>query len=230
MKTHVRGSSLFLALLLCVLRLSGAEPLGPSSHRTGIVISEIMYHPIPPVSGVNPEFVEFFNSSPYSEDISGYSIDGDISFVFPSGSIIPANGYRVVVDSTSGFNAIYPGLAASVLGSYSHHLSHSSGTLQLRNKSGAILLEASFKDSAPWPISADGEGPSLVLSRPSLGEGDPAAWSASTLIGGSPAAPEPVAVGPLESIVINELLANGTGGCDQRRRKRTAPHPPDHHQ
>jgi len=38
------------------------EPLGPSSRRTGMVISEIMYHPPPRADGRNLEFVELYNA------------------------------------------------------------------------------------------------------------------------------------------------------------------------
>jgi hypothetical protein len=41
-----------------------AEPLGPSSRRTGLVISEIMYHPAARADGKNLEFIEIFNSEP----------------------------------------------------------------------------------------------------------------------------------------------------------------------
>jgi hypothetical protein len=43
------------------------EPLGPSSRRTGLVISEIMYHPRDVLIGTNQaelEFVEIFNANP----------------------------------------------------------------------------------------------------------------------------------------------------------------------
>src|SRR5262249_46334269 len=38
------------------------EPLGPSSRRTGLVISEIMYHPTNRADGKILEFVELYNS------------------------------------------------------------------------------------------------------------------------------------------------------------------------
>ncbi|HUD48316.1 MAG TPA: PA14 domain-containing protein, partial [Candidatus Baltobacteraceae bacterium] len=41
------------------------EPLGPSSRKTGIVFSEIMYKPAPRTDGNNVEFLEIFNSCPF---------------------------------------------------------------------------------------------------------------------------------------------------------------------
>jgi len=42
-----------------------SEPLGPSTRKTGLVISEIMYHPRDPAT--NGEFVEIFNSQAFWE-------------------------------------------------------------------------------------------------------------------------------------------------------------------
>src|ERR1035438_8060241 len=50
------------------------EPLGPSSRKTGIVVSEIMYKPAARADTNNCEFVEIYNSQPYFHDISGYQI------------------------------------------------------------------------------------------------------------------------------------------------------------
>jgi len=54
------------------------EPLGPSSRKTGLVISEIMYKPAPRSDLRNLEYLELYNSNPFFEDISGYRISGDI--------------------------------------------------------------------------------------------------------------------------------------------------------
>ncbi len=40
------------------------EPLGPTTHRHGVVISEVMYHPTNRVDGRNLQFIEIFNSQP----------------------------------------------------------------------------------------------------------------------------------------------------------------------
>ena len=55
-----------------------AEPLGPSSRRTGLVISEIMYHPLPRPDGKNLEFIELYNSEAIPADLSGYRLSGDV--------------------------------------------------------------------------------------------------------------------------------------------------------
>src|SRR5207248_9871532 len=64
------------------------EPLGPSTRRPGLVISEIMYKPAPRADNRNLEYIELYNSNPFYEDISGYQISGDIGFTFPSQTIL----------------------------------------------------------------------------------------------------------------------------------------------
>src|SRR6185295_17349676 len=56
------------------LALGSPEPIGPSSRRTGLVLSEIMFHPTNRTDLRNLEFVELFNSNPWMEDISGYRL------------------------------------------------------------------------------------------------------------------------------------------------------------
>jgi hypothetical protein len=186
-----------------------SEPLGPSTRRTGLVISEVMYHPPPRSDGRNLEFIELYNSEPFPANLSGYRLSGDVDFVFPRDTTVPGLGFIVVATVPSDVQSIY-GLV-SVFGGLSNpanSLPNDAGTLRLRNKSGAVLLEVNYSDESPWPAAADGAGHSLVLVRPSLGERNPAAWAASVYIGGSPGAAEPANSDPLNAVVINEFLAH----------------------
>ncbi len=68
-------------------------------------------------------------------------------------------------------------------------------------------IDPPWSDEPPWPAAAAGFGPSLVLARPTYGEADPRAWSASTRAGGSPGTNDPAPAGPLESVAFSEVLA-----------------------
>ena len=60
------------------------EPLGPSSRKTGLVISELMYNPrVVTTTNESLEFIELYNSSAWPENISGCSITGSVYYVFP---------------------------------------------------------------------------------------------------------------------------------------------------
>src|SRR5216117_4154998 len=73
-----------------------AEPLGPSSRRTGLVISEIMYHPLPRADGKNLEFIEIYNSEATPADISGFRLSGAVDFTFPTNTILAPLSFLAV--------------------------------------------------------------------------------------------------------------------------------------
>jgi hypothetical protein len=102
------------------------EPLGPSSRKTGLAITEIMYHPKPREDGRNLEFIELMNTLPWFEDISGYSISGDVGYTIPTGTVLPAGGTLVIAASPADLKAVYSP-AATVLGPYTNALSNSGG-------------------------------------------------------------------------------------------------------
>jgi hypothetical protein len=189
-----------VATLRIILRL------GPSSRRTGLVFSEIMYHPRTRTDGRNLEFIEVHNSNPFQEDLSGYRITGDADFTFPEGTIIPGDGYLVVASSAADITSVYG--ITNVLGGLTNNLPNEGGTLRLRKRSGGIVLAVTYADEIPWPVAADGAGHSLVLVQPTRGEADTRAWAASAAFGGSPGDADVPPAGPLENIVINELLAH----------------------
>ncbi len=184
------------------------EPLGQSSRRTSLVISEIMYNPLDRADRRNLEFVELFNSLGEPHDISGWRLDGAADFTFPPNTIIPPGGFLVVAQSPADVQTVYG--ISGVLGPFSNtnSLPNSRGTIQLRNRIGAVFLEANYDTEMPWPIAADGAGHSLVLARPSFGEGNVEAWAASDSVGGSPGRLDPVPVDPLRNVMINEFLAH----------------------
>ncbi|HKX62526.1 MAG TPA: lamin tail domain-containing protein, partial [Verrucomicrobiae bacterium] len=182
------------------------EPLGPASRRTGVVISEVMYHPAERADGRNGEFIELYNSNPYFEDISGWHLSGELDFTFPANTILPANGFLLVAPSPSDVGFIYG--ATGVLGGSTNKLANAGGTLRLQKRSGGIVLELQYSDQPPWPAAPDGTGHSLVLARPSYGQAEVRAWATSARIGGSPGAADPIPAAPLDHVVINEILAH----------------------
>lgn len=168
-----------------------------------MVISEIMYRPAVPELA----FVELFNSSPLTKDLSGWRLDGAITYAFPSGTIVTGRSFVVVAMDPMALSAAHD-LTAEVLGPYEGTLNRNSGSLRLYNRLGGLALEAEYSARYPWPAAPAGGGHSLVLARPSYGEGTREAWAASALKGGSPGAHEPVVSDPLDAVVINEFLAH----------------------
>jgi hypothetical protein len=187
------------------------EPLGPTSRRHGVVISEVMYHPTNRADGRNLEFIELYNSQPWFEELGGWRISGAIDYIFPSNAVIQSKAFFIVAANPADFRTVYPGVpAANVFGPFanSNGLQNSSGTLRLRNSRDAILFEMNYTGDPPYPAAADGAGHSLVLARPSYGERDPRAWEASTAPGGNPGAVDTYSPVSQRTVVINEFLAH----------------------
>ncbi len=182
------------------------EPPGPASRRSGIAISEILYHPARRVDGRELEFLELYNSQPWPEDITGWRLSGAVAFTFPAGTSVPARGYLVVarvpadVETENGI--------ANVMGPWIGNLPNDGGRIRLRKPSGAIVQEVNYDDREPWPAAPDGTGHSLVLARASYGEGDPRAWASSHAIGGSPGTEDPVPSSPLDHVFVSTVLTN----------------------
>src|SRR5687768_18014796 len=73
------------------------EPLGPSTRKTGLVISEIMYNSrVITTTNESLEFIELYNSNPWAENIGGYAITGSVAYVFPPDTILPSGGFLVL--------------------------------------------------------------------------------------------------------------------------------------
>jgi len=182
------------------------ERIGPSSRRTAVVISEIMYRPTARSDGRNLEYIELYNSQPWFQDISGFRVKGAIDFTFPANTVLGANSYLVLAKAPLDVQQVCQ--ITNLTGGYSGRLPGSEGRVRLEHRSGAVLLEVHYRDESPWPAGAAGTGHSIVLARPSLGEGDPKAWGRSAYIGGSPGVAEPAV--QAERAVINEFRASGT--------------------
>jgi hypothetical protein len=183
---------------------SAREVLGPSSRRTPIVISEIMWKPAPRTDGRNLEYLEIYNSNPWFQDISGYTLTcADMNYTFPAGTMIAANSF-IVLAAVPGDIMTFYGIT-NVMGPYTGSLKKSE-TLQLLDEQTNVLLTVPYSDVFPWPVAADGTGHSIVLANPTYGEGDPRAWAISDAIGGSPGHMDMFNPGPLRNVVINELL------------------------
>lgn len=183
------------------------ESFTPSSRRTGLVISEIMYHPKTAVGDTrNLEFIELFNAGAIFQELTGWRLSGGVDYRFPDGFRIEAGQFVVIAADPAALQAAY-GLTG-VLGPFTGALNNAGDVVRLRDKLDALKLEVEFGNDAPWPVAADGAGPSLVLTSPSYGEASPKAWSASTRNGGSPGTPDPVIADPAANVVINEFLVH----------------------
>lgn len=182
------------------------EQIGPSSRKSPIVFSEILYKPAPRADSNNVEFVELYNSNPWFHDIGGYRIaSAGMSYTFPPGTQIAGGAYLVVAASPAALSSVYG--VTNAFGPYVGSLK-AKDTLRLHDEQGSELLVMEYANTRPWPVGADETGHSLVLVNPTHGETDPRAWDISSRIGGSPGTLNPYQPDPLDDIRINEFLAH----------------------
>jgi hypothetical protein len=177
-----------------------------------VVISEVMYHPTDLAGGVDDvasEFVELRNITGNAVPLydpafptNVWRLKDAVSFNFPPGTSIPANGTIVVVSFNPGDTAALDAFrtkysvqaGAVILGPYSGKLDNSSDSVELARPDPPqttpgpefglvpyILVDkVKYSDVAPWPTTPDGTGQSLT--RATLGNygNDPVNWTAAT--------------------------------------------------
>jgi hypothetical protein len=141
---------------------------GGSSNETSplVVINEIMYNPSSVADSVG-EWVEIYNPNGHEVDISGWWLgDNNGGYTFPSGTVIPANGYIVVARNTTwvvdhySTDSNFDGTA--VYGNATFQLSNSGDDVILKDSDGKEIDHVHYLDD--W--GADGNGKSLERKDP----------------------------------------------------------------
>lgn len=152
-----------------------------------VVVNELHYNP--DGSGDATEFIELWNIGSTNVSLANWYFSDGIDFVFGAGASIPAGGFAVIVKDTAAFSAMYPGVV-NVYGPFLNGtgLKNSGETITLRNAASAVVGTVTYSDDPPWPVTPDGDGPSLELVHPYLPLDDADSWAASTDNGGTPGA------------------------------------------
>ncbi|MFH0733812.1 MAG: CotH kinase family protein [bacterium] len=151
----------------------------PDSAYGTIVINEINYNSSS--SFDTDDWVEFFNSSKNTIDISGWIFkdeDDTHSFIFPDGTYILANNYLVICKDTLLVKDHFAGIQ-NIIGNMSFGLSSSGELVRLYDANFRIIDSLTFDDNAPWPTAPDGNGTSLSLINPNLDNSLATSWKAS---------------------------------------------------
>ncbi|MFH2049255.1 MAG: DUF4623 domain-containing protein [bacterium] len=162
--------------------IKAIEP--PPASDGDLVINEIHYNPASS-QGTDElyEFVEIYNTTTASIDLTGLTLESGTNVVDLSGNTIAANDFVVVAYT----GATYSSLTCPVIdvGAY-FGLSNTASTFLIKYGDTVIDSVSYDDDGDPWPSAADGGGPSLELKDPltdnALGEN----WQASYVVGGTP--------------------------------------------
>jgi hypothetical protein len=170
------GNALSNTTTALTINYTGQEP----SPQGAIVMSEIMYRPL----ATNASYVELYNSSSNNFDLSNWRLDG-VGYTFPNGAIMPGRTFLVLAKNPGALAAAYPATPAS-FGQFPGSLDPNGETLTLV-KTGAtpvddlVVDRVHYEARAPWPTTANGQGPALQLIDPTADNARPSNWSDGTV-------------------------------------------------
>jgi len=137
----------------------------PAASARGIVINEIMYNSDLPAN----EYIELTNASARVVDLSGWSLSDSSAkrpFVFENDTTLAPGEFLVVAANAWRVKQIYG--ITNVVGDYAFRLANDADTIYLRDRTSTLIDMVAYRDTTPWPTSANGRGPSLELMQPTL--------------------------------------------------------------
>ena len=202
--------------------LTEAEYLvGVLASSANLAISKIHYNP---ASAGDPgdltEFIEIMNISAVNVDMTNVRFILGIHFTFPTGYLLAPGARVLIVRDLAAFSAAHPSVpGGQIAGVFANNTSLDNGgeQLQLVAASDAIIRDFSYDDIPAWPLEPDGDGPSLVLKRPTTNpdHANPANWRASASPGGNPGANDAQTYSAWASAnAITDLIGTGDADAD----------------
>jgi len=160
-----------------VLEATSGAPNAPPP-RFGVVINEIMYHPLTPGGGKEVHWLELLNTSGQVLDLSGFRFTKGLDFEIPEGTTIDPGGFLVVSPDPQAVSDAYG--ISGVVGGFDGGLKNDGEVIELRDNLGNIADTVPYADDGSWPREPDGTGPSLELINPEYPNEVGSAWAAST--------------------------------------------------
>jgi len=168
-----------------------ADPATYSAVLAALRITELHFNPA--AGGV--EFVELRNTGASPITLSGVAFDAGAPFAmagavpapytFGAETLAPGE-FIVVPENTAAFQSAY-GTAARLAPAWTDgNLSNGGERIVLRDAPGNVIHDFTYDDAIPWPLAADGTGPSMEVISISGDYGDGLNWRASGEATGSP--------------------------------------------
>lgn len=155
-----------------------AHFVGVGPIEQAIVINEINYNsPDVPNSS---DWVELHNFSGKSIDISNWILkddNDDHQFILPENTIMEAWSFLILCRNISNFSLVHPEVD-QVIGDFEFGLNSDSDQVRLFDQNGNLMDQVSFLSSEPWPLEANGNGPTLELMSPELDNMLEGSWRA----------------------------------------------------
>ena len=179
---HIRSRSWSLTFsIISIIFFNYCEDTTPDQEILdyGIVINEINYNSTDNFD--SDDWVEIYNNSNDTIDIGSWLLkdeDDDHIFTVPSNIKILPEQYIIFCKDTIKFTELFPDVE-SYYGNLGFGLSGGSDLVRLFDSTGSLADTVRYDDEDPWPLSADGDGPTLELKHPTLDNTLWESWSAS---------------------------------------------------
>ncbi len=135
---------------------------------------------------------KLYNAGDEDVDLSGWYFGEGVDYVFPAGTVLPAEGYLIVGESPEEIHAKWSVGRFTlptrfVLGPYEGRLSNDGEEIVLCDASGQVQDEVDYEVGFPWPTVGDGvplnthgTGHSLQLVHPDLDNRIPGNWRSAS--------------------------------------------------
>ena len=168
----------------------GSENGSGDLNTNNIVINEINYNSS---DNFNPDdWIELYNPNSTSVDLSNWTIidrneDNDnIPFIIPQNTTLEANSYLVIAKDSNLFSSVFPNIT-NFIGDIGYGLSGGGDQIKLFDANEILIDFVEYDDESPWPLCADGNGPTLELIDYNSDNTLPESWQCG-LTHGSPGA------------------------------------------
>ena len=167
--------------------VEGLNVLAVEVHRISTVDNDVVFgaelsaaaqlSPALPRHESAESWVELFNRSTNTVDLTGWRLDEGIDYRFAPGQTLAPGGYLVVAKDVALMRSLYPRL--EVVGPFTNKLSKSGDLLVLKDEHNNPVNTVRYGDGGRWPEAANGGGSSLELRDPWADNTQPEVWAAS---------------------------------------------------
>ena len=162
--------------------LPGTNRLSVQVHQSNQGSSDLVFGAKVSLSTSTPyqerdeEWLELYNRGPADIDLTGWQLEGGISYNFPTTSLA-SGAYLIIAKDASALSTKHS--TANIIGDYSGRLGNGGDKIILTDAVGNPADEVTYFDSRRWHSKADGGGSSLELIDPDSDNSKPQAWAPS---------------------------------------------------
>ena len=162
------------------------DPANVSDLQRFLRVTEIMYHP---PQGDAYEFIELQNIGDTALSLNGVTLQGGrpVQALAIGDISLEPGAYTILAANAETLRAAYDPALPIAAEWGTGKLSNDGERIEILDANGRTILDFSYNDNTDWPSEADGVGNSLDVIDSQQDLSDPTNWSASALVGGTPA-------------------------------------------